>query len=48
MVEVQLLFQVGGGDKMKLILISTQIEIVLEVENEVKLGNYKVKQSTIP
>ena len=38
-VEVQLLFRVGGwSDKTKLILISTLVEVVVEVE--VELGNY--------
>ena len=37
-VEVQLLFRLGGwSDKMKLILISTLVEVVVEVE--VELGN---------
>ena len=37
-VEVQLLFRVGGwSDKTKLILISTLVEVVVEVE--VELGN---------
>ena len=36
--EVQLLFWVGGwSDKMKLILISALVEVVVEVE--VELGN---------
>ena len=36
--EVQLLFQVGGwSDKTKVILISTLVEVVVEVE--VELGN---------
>ena len=35
-VEVQLLFRVGGWpDKMKLILISTLVEVVVEVEVEI-------------
>ena len=34
-VEVELLVQVGGwSDKMKLILISTLVEVVVEVEVE--------------
>ena len=37
-VELQLLFRVGGwSDKAKLILISTLVEVVVEVE--VELGN---------
>ena len=38
-VEVQLLFRVGGwSDETKLLLISTQIKVVVEVEVAVELS----------
>ena len=42
-VEVQLIFRGGGGwsDKTKLILISTLVDVVVEVE--VELGNRKIR-----
>ena len=39
-VEVQLLFQVGGwSDETKLILISTLVEVVVEVEVELGISS---------
>ena len=47
-VEFQLLFRVDGGwsDKTKLILISTLVEVVVEVE--VELGNIFVPEPSVP
>ena len=49
-VEVQLLFQVGGfSDKTKLILISTLVEVVVEVElgNRLNQTNLLAKSETL-
>ena len=47
-VEVQLLFRVGGwSDKTKLILISTLVEVVVEVDVELENILFKLKKALI-